>query len=100
MVAPTDPYAVLRYNMIKGESFSAFEREYLILTFTVHTWGVAHNVLKLGFDNILEHLENPPSDDLKNFLGYCQAWADSLHGHHDAEGKPIFLHSFIRSAPY
>jgi hypothetical protein len=51
----------------------------------------AHNTLKAGYDVILSHLDNPPKDDLKNFLGYCEAWADSIGSHHDAEGT-----SYIR----
>lgn len=25
-------------------------------------------------------------DDLKNFLGYCESWADAIDDHHNAEG--------------
>ncbi|EJD39076.1 hypothetical protein AURDEDRAFT_116273 [Auricularia subglabra TFB-10046 SS5] len=50
----------------------------------------AHNTFKFGYDIIMEHLENPPKDDLPNFLGYCEAWAISIVGHHDAEEEVVF----------
>ncbi|EIN08723.1 hypothetical protein PUNSTDRAFT_102186 [Punctularia strigosozonata HHB-11173 SS5] len=50
----------------------------------------AHNTFKFGYDIIVSHLDNPPLDDLKNFIGYCQAWVDSIEGHHDAEEEVVF----------
>ncbi len=47
---------------------------------------LAHDTYKLGFSNILSRLDDPPVDDLPNFLGYIQAWAASVEGHHDADG--------------
>ncbi|KAK9366117.1 hypothetical protein V1509DRAFT_307047 [Lipomyces kononenkoae] len=49
-----------------------------------------HHVLETGFSNILDLLHNPPTDDLDNFLGYCDAWATSLLSHHDAEENTLF----------
>jgi hypothetical protein len=46
----------------------------------------AHETFKLGYDSILPRLDSPPTNDLKNFLGYCEAWADSIDDHHTAEG--------------
>lgn len=55
----------------------------------------AHKTFKAGFDSILGHLANPPTHDLTNFLGYCEAWAQSIGCHHDSEGAlcltPVFL---------
>ncbi|KAG6877353.1 hypothetical protein C0993_008314 [Termitomyces sp. T159_Od127] len=67
MVAPTDTYALLQYNMIH-----------------------AHDTFKLGYDTILSHLDSPPKDDLKNFLGYCEAWASSIESHHTSEEEVVF----------
>ncbi|KZP17863.1 hypothetical protein FIBSPDRAFT_893935 [Athelia psychrophila] len=50
----------------------------------------AHDMLKLGLDNILIHLQNPPLQDLHNFLGYCDTWAKLLDGHHDSEEIVMF----------
>jgi hypothetical protein len=45
-----------------------------------------HKILKMGYDIIVSHLDNPPTDDLANFLGYCQSWADTIDNHHNSEG--------------
>jgi hypothetical protein len=45
-----------------------------------------HDTFKLGIERILPLLDNPPTDDLHNFVGYCETWADGLVGHHDSEG--------------
>jgi len=50
----------------------------------------AHNTFKLGFDRILSLLDSPPTDDLRNFLGYCEAWATGLEGHHASEEAIVF----------
>ncbi|KZW02261.1 hypothetical protein EXIGLDRAFT_735740 [Exidia glandulosa HHB12029] len=50
----------------------------------------AHNTFKFGYDIILKHLDNPPTNDLPNFIGYCEAWAISIVGHHDAEEEVVF----------
>jgi hypothetical protein len=39
----------------------------------------------LGYDVILKQLANPPTNDLQNFLGYCEAWATSIEHHHNSE---------------
>ncbi|KAK9234253.1 hypothetical protein V1525DRAFT_72747 [Lipomyces kononenkoae] len=49
-----------------------------------------HNIIESGFLNILDLLRTPPTDDLSNFLGYCDAWATMLIGHHDAEENSLF----------
>ncbi|KAG6901359.1 hypothetical protein C0995_012972 [Termitomyces sp. Mi166 len=67
MAAPKDTYALLQYNMIH-----------------------AHDTYKLGYDTILSHLGSPPKDDLKNFLGYCGAWALSIESHHASEEEVVF----------
>ncbi|KAG6811265.1 hypothetical protein H0H92_008258 [Tricholoma furcatifolium] len=67
MAAPTDPYELLKYNMVH-----------------------AHDTYKLGYDIILSHLDSPPQDDLKNFLGYCEAWALSIESHHTSEEEVVF----------
>ncbi|KAJ7640839.1 hypothetical protein DFH06DRAFT_1271425 [Mycena polygramma] len=64
---PTDVYEGLQYNMAK-----------------------THDLYKLGYKTILPHLDNPPLDDLDNFLGYCRAWATSIVGHHDSEEDVLF----------
>ncbi|KAK7685704.1 hypothetical protein QCA50_011048 [Cerrena zonata] len=55
--APEGTYDTLQWNMIH-----------------------AHDAFKLGYDMILKILENPPNNDLANFLGYCLAWASSVEG--------------------
>ncbi|KAG5643504.1 hypothetical protein DXG03_000745 [Asterophora parasitica] len=62
MATPQDSYELLKYNMVH-----------------------AHNTFKLGYKTILSHLESPPKNDLKNFLGYCEAWAVSIEAHHESE---------------
>ncbi|KAF8532743.1 hypothetical protein JB92DRAFT_2687030 [Gautieria morchelliformis] len=64
---PTDPYELLQYNMIR-----------------------AHQTFKNGYQSILPRLDNPPMDDLTNFLGYCEAWADAIDDHHGAEEIVVF----------
>ncbi|KAH7930347.1 hypothetical protein BV22DRAFT_1055309 [Leucogyrophana mollusca] len=64
---PTDPHALLHYNMVR-----------------------AHEIFKLGYSNIVSRLDDPPMNDLKNFLGYCSAWAKTLGHHHDTEEKVVF----------
>ncbi|KAG6856818.1 hypothetical protein H0H87_000290 [Tephrocybe sp. NHM501043] len=51
---------------------------------------VAHQTFKLGYDTILSHLDSPPEDDLKNFLGYCEAWALAIESHHQSEEEIVF----------
>ncbi|KAJ6588748.1 hypothetical protein B0H19DRAFT_1100954 [Mycena capillaripes] len=67
MPYPTDPYESLQYNMAN-----------------------THDLYKLAYKTILPHLDNPPLDDLDNFLGYCRAWATSIVGHHDSEEEVLF----------
>jgi hypothetical protein len=62
-VGALPPSAQLQYNMLQ-----------------VHTF------LKLGYTNILAHLDRPPRDDLRNFLECCEAWAYVIAVHHDTEG--------------
>jgi hypothetical protein len=57
----------------------------LLLFSQPHISFTAHQTFKRGYDIILSHLKNPPSEDLQNFLGYCEAWAVSIEGHHDSE---------------
>lgn len=49
-------------------------------------WCIVHDAFKLGYHNILQHLDTPPLDDLPNFIGYCTAWAQNIVDHHDTEG--------------
>ncbi|KAJ7485427.1 hypothetical protein FB451DRAFT_1229734 [Mycena latifolia] len=67
MSSPTDPYVALQYNMAN-----------------------THDLYKLAYKTILPHLDNPPMDDLDNFLGYCRAWASTIVGHHDSEEEVLF----------
>ncbi|EMD40167.1 hypothetical protein CERSUDRAFT_112377 [Gelatoporia subvermispora B] len=36
------------------------------------------------------HLENPPKDDLANFIGYCETWAAGIDHHHETEEQVVF----------
>lgn len=65
--APTDVYAFMQWNMIH-----------------------AHASLRVGYENILRVLEDPPLNDLQNFLGYCSAWTDVVKEHHDSEEVVVF----------
>ncbi|KAH0591376.1 hypothetical protein H2248_001454 [Termitomyces sp. 'cryptogamus'] len=60
-------YALLQYNMIH-----------------------AHDTFKLEYDTIVSHLDSLPKDDLRNFLGYCEAWALSIELHHTSEEDIVF----------
>ncbi|KAI0826673.1 hypothetical protein BC628DRAFT_1319755 [Trametes gibbosa] len=64
---PTDPYELLHWNM-----------------------ELAHSTYEKGYENIVSLLDEPPLDDLKNFLGYCEAWAHSILHHHDTEEATVF----------
>ncbi|KAF7795627.1 hypothetical protein EIP86_006792 [Pleurotus ostreatoroseus] len=64
---PTDTYELLHWNMVR-----------------------AHHAFKLGFDKIVDVLSNVPTKDLKNLLGYCEAWALTLQDHHDCEEHVVF----------
>ncbi|KAH9849415.1 hypothetical protein C2E23DRAFT_737468 [Lenzites betulinus] len=64
---PTDPYELLHWNM-----------------------KLAHATYEKGYENIVSLLDNPPSNDLKNFLGYCEAWVHSILHHHETEEATVF----------
>ncbi|KZW03313.1 hypothetical protein EXIGLDRAFT_246110 [Exidia glandulosa HHB12029] len=49
-----------------------------------------HDAFKLGYHNILQHLDTPPLDDLPNFIGYSTAWAQNIVDHHDTEEALLF----------
>ncbi|TCD62093.1 hypothetical protein EIP91_007493 [Steccherinum ochraceum] len=67
MSVPTDPYELLHWNMIR-----------------------AHYVFTKGYEIIVKNLASPPTNDLKNFLGYCEAWGHSVVHHHDVEEAGVF----------
>ncbi|KAJ7064923.1 hypothetical protein C8F01DRAFT_1128768 [Mycena amicta] len=67
MSSSTDIYAAMQYNMAN-----------------------THDTYKAAYKTILPHLDNPPLDDLDNFLGYARAWASSIVGHHDSEEETLF----------
>ena len=79
---PEGTYDILQWNMIHGKDASAPLQPLLTILDTI----IAHDTFKSGFDIILRNLDNPPTNDLQNFLGYCLAWARSVEGHHDIEG--------------
>lgn len=54
-----------------------------------HSLRLAHRTFEEGYGIIVSKLDNPPTDDLKNFLGYCEAWAHSIIHHHDTEVRVI-----------
>lgn len=92
---PTDQYEMLQYYMIRGECLNVLER---VEKTRLNLVTPAHETFKLGYDVILPLLDNPPTHDLKNFLGYCEAWADSIAGHHDSEGQSLYaFHDIIDS---
>ncbi|KAH9896812.1 hypothetical protein C8Q73DRAFT_426929 [Cubamyces lactineus] len=64
---PTDPFEFIHWNM-----------------------KLAHRTFEEGYGIIVSKLDNPPTDDLKNFLGYCEAWAHSIIHHHDTEEATLF----------
>jgi len=49
-----------------------------------------HAALKAGCQSIVDHLEKPPLDDLRNFLGYCEAWTMTVGHHLEVEENIIF----------
>lgn len=51
----------------------------------------AHDTFKLGYDRIVELLSDVPTNDLRNFLGYCEAWAIAIAEHHDSEVSISFV---------
>ncbi|KAF7325853.1 hypothetical protein MKEN_00436000 [Mycena kentingensis (nom. inval.)] len=67
IVPPTDRYAQMQYMMRN-----------------------THELYKTAYKQILPHLDNPPLDDLFNFLFYVRAWASSIVGHHDSEEAVLF----------
>ena len=56
-----------------------------------------HNTFKIGLERILPLLNDPPSNDLPNFLGYCETWAAALAGHHDSEGARVVIGGILKS---
>jgi len=50
----------------------------------------AHQAFKLGYESILKNLDNPPLDDLANFIGYCEAWVLCIEDHHESEEVVVF----------
>ncbi|KAL1944080.1 hypothetical protein VTO73DRAFT_3898 [Trametes versicolor] len=64
---PTDTYELLQWNM-----------------------KLAHQTYEKGYEIIIPLLDNPPKADLKNFLGYCEAWGHSILHHHDTEEATVF----------
>lgn len=52
---------------------------------------VAHETVKNGFNSIYGHLENPPMNDLGNFLSYCTVWTDIVEKHHGVEERFLFV---------
>ena len=54
---------------------------------------LAHNLFKTAYNSIRRHLENPPTNDIPNFMGYCEAFVDAIDHHHDGEvrkdGTPL-----------
>ncbi|KAF7318885.1 hypothetical protein HMN09_00224100 [Mycena chlorophos] len=67
MAYPTDPYVSMQYNMVN-----------------------THDTFKAAYKVIMPHLDNPPLDDLDNFLGYTRAWASCIVEHHDSEEESLF----------
>jgi hypothetical protein len=51
----------------------------------------AHKVFERGYDVIAAGLDEPPVRDLQNFLGYCDAWAQSIEHHHDSEVRRLLV---------
>ena len=82
MTAPTDAYALLQYHMIRGKlvRLKVVSSRMLIWLMTL-----AHYTFTKGFEIMLQNLASPPTSDMKNFLGYCEAWGHSLLHHHDTE---------------
>jgi hypothetical protein len=50
-----------------------------------------HNIIKSGYTSIVSRLDNPPMDDLGNFLGYCEAWVNTVDVHHHIEGPGLAI---------
>ncbi|KAI0659127.1 hypothetical protein C8Q70DRAFT_152040 [Cubamyces menziesii] len=64
---PTDPFEYIHWNM-----------------------KLAHKTFEEGYNVIVSKLDDPPTNDLKNFLGYCEAWAHAISHHHDTEEATLF----------
>ncbi|KAK9385738.1 hypothetical protein V1515DRAFT_617060 [Lipomyces mesembrius] len=54
-----------------------------------------HYAFETAFNNTLKLLEEPPCNDLNNFLGYCKAWCTTLISHHDNEERIMFPHLWL-----
>jgi hemerythrin-like domain-containing protein len=50
----------------------------------------AHETLLAGLDSVRRQADDDHSADLKNWLGYLGAWADSVSHHHKTEEKTLF----------
>ena len=86
MTAPADPYELFQYHMIHGVLLvKNWSRRSSL------TWKTAHATFKLGYEVILPLLDKPPTNDLQNFLGYCEAWANAIASHHDSEASLVTL---------
>ena len=87
MATPTDTFQLLHYNMVHG-MLRLFR--VCLHVFNIHCYLTAHETFKRGYEIIMSNLQTPPRDDLKNFLGYCEAWAVSIEGHHETEVSGVF----------
>lgn len=73
-----DIFGRLQYNMIRGKPL-------VNVRASASDLSKAHSTYKIGYDNIVSLLDRLPTDDIANFLGYCEAWAKAIEGHHDSE---------------
>jgi len=49
-----------------------------------------HNVALRGMNSIYLQAPHVPAKDVQPFIGYCKAWSELLHSHHESEEALLF----------
>lgn len=51
---------------------------------------LVHNVILRGMNSIYLQAPHVPAKDVPPFIGYCKAWSELLHSHHESEEALLF----------
>lgn len=51
---------------------------------------VVHNVILRGYNSIYKQAQHVRPHDLRDFIGYSQAWVEMVLGHHHSEETVLF----------
>jgi len=51
---------------------------------------LVHNIIIRGMNSIYLQAPHVPAEDVQSFIGYCKAWSELLHSHHESEEAILF----------